>query len=1024
MTYFNSADIRVFPSAYRGFKPTESTEALDAAPQVWNADATVTTEYNLTHMFSHLLGQQSFIISSPEKTIDENADFKCVINGYYFEIDGAAFQEAYAEGTSASWLNTLRGERKGCLCIRVFPKFETNGSGSGPETADFNLTSLITMDPTQTSEGYLLDNEEGKFTGLAFYPNASSFPSSANTLADGSVVYRLLLNDESLYAETVYQEIKEKIIDGVKAVNWSKHLEVAPLSVGTDRTIDLNSYAGIGNLHTFYVGDLKTLCVDGALTEMVNFPAALGTPAIFKEADSPNLFIALEVFDPGIGSESSPKTSPVIQILHTFGYSEAKVAVEHTCQTDIIKNTYESLIDKDSDYYTKEFDSDCCTFIRYGHRDSSLSGAVITWDSWEGLSDEELKLFACVRAMEAEQRLTDALILGDTIPRFAERLKIYKNTEGAIPTNLKPGWYYYTQSGISALDFLGGETKLDPTISWEQKQLLNETYYTALLEVIGDDEAGAIPCLQRLSIVNSSNEVIASGSRAVRRSSGASEKWAFDITSANIQDQFVAFAEKQKVHQIHGYTDLKKLIKDLYKISSRDDKTPRGSLQVELQFTNDLTVPSYSSGKAFHIFSGTIGHLTTSWSQWHSTGWVFQLFLELQKFDFKDTDKSPPYDETGDERYSSNGISSYQTLTAELKLLAGQNFESVLESLQWVVRYPTNVQNPIPLNSYADLASLQVRLMLEMPFGEDVVSDENNQSVPVIITGTEFIIKGASAASAADYAIPRGSIGYLAILADQTILENPDSYGSDLNFPFVFVLSLLTPADRRWDNSWDKSCFIARQYYGRDRAETWQVSGGYVDRAAVAEVAESIVGGGVQGKVSYARQADEALKVRGEKVVGVVNSAKKAAEATKAFSLSLNSARAEYDEDTDTGIGDSLSGSSVTANVSEPGLYLVEVVLRHLIGPTAVRDSTLFFIPEYSDKPAPQTQQILCNGAVVLATNYSYSSRSLGDYRFNGATFNAQAPHGLTGSLVSDLAIKVWQMAETPGKANGPFQNK
>ena len=168
MTYFNSEDIRVFPCAYRGFKPTESAEALDAAPHVWNADASLTTEYNLTHMFSHLLGQQSFIVSSPEKTTDENADFKCVINGYYFEIDRKAFFKAYAAEVYAAdvsdavaaayWINTLRGERKGCLCVRVLPNFDTNDPA-------FNLTSLITVDSNQTSEGYLLDNEAGKFTG-------------------------------------------------------------------------------------------------------------------------------------------------------------------------------------------------------------------------------------------------------------------------------------------------------------------------------------------------------------------------------------------------------------------------------------------------------------------------------------------------------------------------------------------------------------------------------------------------------------------------------------------------------------------------------------------------------------------------------------------------------------------------------------------------------------------------------------------------------------------------------------------
>ena len=1008
MTYFKSEDIRIFPCAYRGFKPAESTEALNAAPVVWNADASLTTEYNLTHMFSHLLGQHSFIVSSPEKTND--ADFKCVINGYYFEIDRDAFCRAYNEALApaSGWLDTLRGEREGCLCIRVLPKFETSAAGetSEPKIANFNLTSLVTMELTQTSEGYLLDVESAiesgkvtEFTGLAFYPVANSIQNLAATLTDGSVLYSLPLNDESLYAETVYQEIKEKIIEGVKAVNWSKHLEVAPLKVGTDNAIDLNSYAGIHNLHTFFVGDLKTLCNNNTidnkvLTEMYNFPPALGNPSIFKIEDGedrPDLFLALEVFDPGIGSESSPKTSPVVQILHTFGYSKAKIAVGYTAQTTNRMNTYGSMIETEegSCYYTKEFDSDCCTFIRYGHRGSSASGAVITWDSWEGLSEEELKLFACLRAVEAEQRLADDLILGNTVPRFAKRLMANPQT-GAIPADLNPGWYYYVQSSISALAFLGGADKLDSTVSWEQKQLLNAPYsYTALLEVIGEDEASG-PRMQRVSIFNSFNEVIASCSRAI---ADTPKKWTFDITSANIRDQFVALAEKQKAHQISTYDELKKLIKTLYESSSRDDQVARSGLQVELQFTHsfvNLLVPSSISGYSFHIAPGTIGHLATSWTP-KGAFHISLVLHKLQKFD-----SATP---------KSTDINFSQTLSAELMVSAGQKLDSALGSLLWTVRYPTNIQNPIPLNSYDDLVNLQVQLLTEMPFGEHDAPAENNLSVPVVITGSNVTIKG--------YNIPIGSAGYLAALADQTYQGK--------SYPFTFLLSLLTPENENWN----KSCFIARQ----DSKGIWEISSGYVDRAAKADYATeagSVAGEAVSGAVMYASDASHAQYaveaehasfadgVLAEGIQGTVECASR---------LELDAAYASYAEDTDTGIGDGLLGSRVVTNVVEPGLYLVEVVIRAALGLNAFRESTFFFFPEYSDKPAPKTQQIICNGIVVLETTPYYQdwkSTSL----FTGAKFVAQALESWSGSISNDLAIKVWQIAGVSGKANGPFQNK
>ena len=70
--YFKSADVKIFPCAYRG---------QNASNEPINPEASSFTEYNFTNIYSKQgEKKESFIISYTEN------ELKCVIGGYYFEI--------------------------------------------------------------------------------------------------------------------------------------------------------------------------------------------------------------------------------------------------------------------------------------------------------------------------------------------------------------------------------------------------------------------------------------------------------------------------------------------------------------------------------------------------------------------------------------------------------------------------------------------------------------------------------------------------------------------------------------------------------------------------------------------------------------------------------------------------------------------------------------------------------------------------------------------------------------------------
>jgi hypothetical protein len=84
MIFFPSSAVKIFPCSYRGIYDiqTEGDEAsTKKLSKIFDPEARLTTEYNLTHLPGLAYGKDSYIISS------EGNIWKFVINGYYFEIN-------------------------------------------------------------------------------------------------------------------------------------------------------------------------------------------------------------------------------------------------------------------------------------------------------------------------------------------------------------------------------------------------------------------------------------------------------------------------------------------------------------------------------------------------------------------------------------------------------------------------------------------------------------------------------------------------------------------------------------------------------------------------------------------------------------------------------------------------------------------------------------------------------------------------------------------------------------------------
>lgn len=146
--YALSKDIRVFPCAYRGYYGTDGANA-----KVFDPEARATTESNFANTFSKLsLKKPSYVVEWAGGTL------KCVIDGYYFEIDNCTLDDFYTVGQDTVVLPNA-------LCIK--PKEIELSSSTEDNDRYTKILGAITGDSEY------LDSQVGTnyiFTGLCLVP--------------------------------------------------------------------------------------------------------------------------------------------------------------------------------------------------------------------------------------------------------------------------------------------------------------------------------------------------------------------------------------------------------------------------------------------------------------------------------------------------------------------------------------------------------------------------------------------------------------------------------------------------------------------------------------------------------------------------------------------------------------------------------------------------------------------------------------------------------------------------------------
>lgn len=155
--YALSKDVRVFPCAYRGYYGTNGTNA-----KVFDPEARATTEANFADTFSKLsLKKPSYVVEWAGGTL------KCVIDGYYFEIENCTLNDFYTVDQNKAVLPNA-------LCIK--PKEITLSSSAEDGDRPTQILSAITGDSEY------LDSQVGTnyiFTGLCLVPHSHSTVTTA-----------------------------------------------------------------------------------------------------------------------------------------------------------------------------------------------------------------------------------------------------------------------------------------------------------------------------------------------------------------------------------------------------------------------------------------------------------------------------------------------------------------------------------------------------------------------------------------------------------------------------------------------------------------------------------------------------------------------------------------------------------------------------------------------------------------------------------------------------------------------------
>ena len=92
-SYFESKNVKVYPSAFRGNYSVSGNGQYQFDPE-----ARIPSEYNLLRSGGALNNKASFIVSYDEGTADHGNVLKCVISGYYFELYNVSLDDFNANG--------------------------------------------------------------------------------------------------------------------------------------------------------------------------------------------------------------------------------------------------------------------------------------------------------------------------------------------------------------------------------------------------------------------------------------------------------------------------------------------------------------------------------------------------------------------------------------------------------------------------------------------------------------------------------------------------------------------------------------------------------------------------------------------------------------------------------------------------------------------------------------------------------------------------------------------------------------
>lgn len=185
--YFLSEQVKVYPSTYRGYVPTESgTDPTDVP--TFDPEARLLTEYNFVNLPGLNLIQPSYIASVTgaediTSAADTGATIICVVGGYYFEISNLK-------------LPIISAGIDYYLSIKLGRSVLETGEAGGAEYSR-NTWNLVSYSSSSSSLNYNLDQRNAEevyeFTGLALIQQDSSASALGDAIHGDVKTYYLKL---------------------------------------------------------------------------------------------------------------------------------------------------------------------------------------------------------------------------------------------------------------------------------------------------------------------------------------------------------------------------------------------------------------------------------------------------------------------------------------------------------------------------------------------------------------------------------------------------------------------------------------------------------------------------------------------------------------------------------------------------------------------------------------------------------------------------------------------------------------